>query len=364
VRIDVLPAKPESDLVRFEVQDTGMGIPRHEQASIFEPFTRLPGSAEAGTGLGLDIARRNVEAMGGKIGVSSAPGVGSSFWIELPLRVVPGAGPALREPHSGEAGAEGAAPTFQGNVLLVDDNETNLMLGTMILERLGVAVTRASSGQAAVAAASSGEHDLVLMDINMPDIDGYEATRRIRERFDAKALPVVALTAYASSVEQEQSAASGMNGYLTKPIDRERLIEALQTWLAVRDVDRVVGEGVAEEGELNSLVDLSVLQELFRQIGFDNLATVIGKFTDEADRRWQALTAACDGAVRAREAHTLASTCGSFGLPTVADRFRNIEKLAGAGADTAALELAETGSDLTRGLKELKTAVAELAPES
>jgi signal transduction histidine kinase/ActR/RegA family two-component response regulator len=361
VTLDVEPVDGDACNVRFEVQDSGRGIPEVEQAAIFEPFASLSASTDGGTGLGLDIARRNVQSMGGKIGVSSVPDAGSTFWIELPMQVVERGGAAARPAPAPDAEAGSEPLLFQGNVLLVDDNGTNLMLGTMILERMGVSVNPALSGEIAVQMALTGDYDLVFMDISMPGIDGYEATRRIREWRDAEALPIVALTAFASSVEQAESVASGMNDYLTKPIDRERLAEVLATWLTRVDAAASGPAGVEGADTDPALVDLDLVQDLQKQIGLDNLGTVIGKFAEEAGRRWLALEGATDKHVQAREAHTLASTCRSFGLPAVADRLKLIE----AHAKSAALEplpdLETTGSELTVGLLELKAVIAGLS---
>jgi signal transduction histidine kinase/CheY-like chemotaxis protein/HPt (histidine-containing phosphotransfer) domain-containing protein len=360
VTIDVEPLGDDAGNVRFEVQDTGRGIRKAEHATIFEPFTSLPDSTDEGTGLGLDIARRNVQSMGGKIGVSSAPDVGSTFWIELPLQPV-AEKPTGAEPAPAPDTEAGSEPLrFQGNVLLVDDNETNLMLGTMILERMGMSVSQAISGEVAVQMALAGDYDLVLMDISMPGIDGYEATRRIREWRDAEALPIVALTAYASSAEQAESVASGMNGYLTKPIDRERLAETLANWLKRVTVAALGPAGVEGADTEPALVDVGVVHDLQKQIGLDNLGRVIGKFTEEAGRRWQALEGATDKSDLAREAHTLASTCRSFGLPAVADRLKLIEAHAKSAALESPPDLQTTGSELSVGLLQLNAVIAGL----
>ena len=150
VAVDVAPATMEDGTLRIEVIDTGTGINKQNQKRIFEPFTTLKPSGsdrcQQDTGLGLDIAKRTIQSMGGRIGVSSAVGVGSTFWIELPFPAVEGSRTRLYEaPATVEAIAD-----FKGRVLLVDDNETNRMLGAMILEGMGVAVTPASSGEEAV----------------------------------------------------------------------------------------------------------------------------------------------------------------------------------------------------------------------
>lgn len=359
VMITAEPASAEGQSIRIEVQDTGLGVPKKDQLTIFEAFTSMADHSEPGTGLGLDIARRGIESMGGKIGLSSAPGVGSTFWFELPLKVVEPArvvsdGTTALQPVNGDG------PRFKGRILLVDDNETNLMLGSMILERMGVTVSQADSGERAVQMVADNNFDLVFMDISMPGIDGYEATRRIRKQSDADTLPIIALTAYASSLEESQSKASGMNGYLTKPIDRERLIAVLASWLELAtDAEQQVLQ-TGEEWEERSQVDMVVLEDLVRQIGLSNVDTVIMKFSDEADRRWSALESATDRDELAREAHTLGSTCRSFGLPSIADSLNQVESCAKTGESFEQHVIEQIGNDLSSGLLEIKSVLASL----
>lgn len=361
ISLNASTATIEDQTLRLEVTDTGKGISQQDQKSIFEPFSTLepsvPDTNQQGTGLGLDISRRNVESMAGVIGVLSSTGNGSIFWIELPLPAVTGstAGPA-------EATATVAAKAeFAGQVLLVDDNETNLMLGTMILEGMGVTVIPARSGEEAVEIATTGNPGLVLMDISMPGIDGFEATRRIRTSLDAKSLPVVAFTAYASSVEQAKSKTCGMNDYLTKPVDREKLAIVLEQWLPRIDRDESIFRGQPAPGGASTMVDQETLDKLLQQIGRDSLTSVISRFCDEADRRWAALKSAANKNDLAREAHTLASTCRSFGLPSVADKLNCVERHAKFGAVEAEPPcIAGIGRELTEGLLELKEAIARL----
>ena len=355
VAIEVAPIEGSENMIRVEVRDTGPGIDEHAHAAIFDPFVSESATGGEGTGLGLDIARRNVSSMGGDIGLISELEQGCTFWLELPLHRAKGAS------DSGSAGeSEYEEGRFVGHVLLVDDNETNLLLGAMILEGMGVNVTQAASGEQAVQLAMAERFDLALMDISMPGIDGYEATRKIRDWKTADDLPIVALTAYASSVQQAESVASGMNGYLTKPIERDRLAATLDRWLDKEKLGAEKNKTAAAE-KFRAHIDMETLEDLVRQIGLDNLNSVISKFSDEAGKRWLALESASSSKDLAREAHTLGSTCRSFGLPTVADKLSLIE-------NHAKLELAEeppfvveTGESLREGLVELADALKTLA---
>jgi PAS domain S-box-containing protein len=219
--------------VRFEVRDTGPGIDVQTQARLFRPFTQADESTTrrfGGTGLGLSICRELAALMGGQVGVESMPGRGACFWAELPLP------PEQPGHHPGPA----AEPDLCGlSVLLVEDNAVNMLIAAAMLEQWGVRVTQASDGRQAVAAvaraAEDGQpFDVVLMDVQMPHMSGYEATRVLRSRADGDGLPIIALTAAALVSERDEAFAAGMNDFLTKPIDADRLRATLARWVGQR----------------------------------------------------------------------------------------------------------------------------------
>jgi len=227
VRLQV--GRAGGDLLRFEVHDTGLGIAPGVQARLFQPFTQADQSTTrrfGGSGLGLSICRELAALMHGRVGVDSEPGHGSCFWAELPL-------PRAEAPAS--SAGNGALPTAQLNgarVLMAEDNPVNMTIAVAMLEQWGVAVTQANDGAQAVAAvehaARAGQpFDAVLMDVQMPVMSGYDATRRLRSQPGTQALPIIALTAAALTSEREQALASGMSGFLTKPIDAQRLHDTL-----------------------------------------------------------------------------------------------------------------------------------------
>ena len=188
----------------------------------------------------------------------------------------------------------------------------------------------------------------VLLDVGLPGIDGFEATRQIRAFRDAATLPIVALTAYASSIEREMSESCGMNGYLTKPIVLEELVETLSAWLPESDDTSPADADAVQQGDAPA-VDEAALAELADQIGHANLIAVINKFLEEIDTRWSALEQANTNVDRAREAHTLASTCQSFGLPSIGEKIACIErhaKFGGQAGEPPLFALQETQARL------------------
>ena len=220
--------------VRFEVQDTGIGIPVQALETVFQPFLQVDSTQSrlrGGTGLGLAISQRIVEAMGGRIEISSRLGTGSTFSFSLFLPLAPNVPlPA----YESDFGVLAAGSTMTGIVLLVEDNAVNRMIGSEMLKSFGVDVVEAEDGVQALALLEQQRVDLVLMDIQMPVLDGYAATRRARERENKLRLPrvpIVALTANAFDEDAVQAIAAGMDAHLAKPYSREQLRELVRRWL-------------------------------------------------------------------------------------------------------------------------------------
>jgi PAS domain S-box-containing protein len=232
-------------VVRFSVEDTGIGMSGPQLARIFEPFTQADGSTTrrfGGTGLGLTICRQVVEAMGGHLGATSVPGSGSTFSFEAPFRV------SAAEVASAPAGARARGESFLAmpqlrlrgsRVLLVEDNAINQQVARELLEAAGVAVSIADNGRAAVdvVAAAGGALDAVLMDVQMPGMDGVAATRAIRAVAANADLPIIAMTAHAEVTERERCLAAGMNDYVSKPFEPSHLFKTLARWLETRNHD-------------------------------------------------------------------------------------------------------------------------------
>jgi len=203
----------------LEVADTGIGMSAEAKERLFQPFTQADASTTrrfGGTGLGLVIARRLVEAMGGDIQVESAPGTGSRFTLSLPMVVCPAPVQSI---------AVAATPLRARAVLLVEDNVINQVVAQRLLERMGHAVTVANDGAQALTLLAAGTFDLVFMDCHMPVMDGFEATRLLRAR--GCEVPIYALTAAVTTEDHERCLSCGMTGVLSKPLRPERLLEVL-----------------------------------------------------------------------------------------------------------------------------------------
>ena len=228
-----LPAdSPRGPRVRFTVSDTGIGLDPDQKSRVFAAFAQADGSTTrkyGGTGLGLTISKQLVELHGGEMGVESEPGGGSSFWFTM-----------LFDSASDASEVRRASPApgnrrLRGHVLLVEDNLVNQEVAAGMLKAFGLAVTSAENGEQALAAFASARPDLILMDCQMPILDGYEATRRIRAREAAEGIaariPIIALTANAISGDRERCIEAGMDDYLPKPFRRSDLFAGVSRWI-------------------------------------------------------------------------------------------------------------------------------------
>ncbi len=226
----------EGGRARLEVADTGYGIPAERMGELFAPFNRLgrDGGDIEGSGIGLHISKRLVELMRGTIGAESREGVGSTFWIELPLAYAPNSGQdeGAGSPQRSTPASAAAIPGTCSTLLYLEDNPANLRLVSQILaSRDDIYLLAAQSASLGLELAEAHRPDLILLDLNMPDIDGYEVLRRIRSKPWGSKVPVVALTALAMSSEIEKGRAAGFDDYLTKPLDIERFLSALDRLL-------------------------------------------------------------------------------------------------------------------------------------
>jgi len=243
VSLSVHCQSTEMAQVKLDVSDTGVGIPHESLDQLFQPFFQVETGANrsyGGTGLGLAICKQIIDEMGGLIGVRSVLGIGTTFEVvlELPYSIMTATTQGKLATDDGFPDTlppEHADLNLQGEVLLVEDNEVNAFIATMTLESLGIVSRHAKNGEVAVAMFQEQAFDVILMDCEMPVMDGYEAARRIRALEGAdtarERTPIIALTAHALSGDREVCLAQGMDDYLTKPFDRQALASLLSRWL-------------------------------------------------------------------------------------------------------------------------------------
>ncbi len=352
--------------VRFSVADTGIGIRQDKVGSLFSPFVQADASTTrkyGGTGLGLAICKQLVEMMGGRIGVTSREGHGSTFWFTAVLELAPGEPAPAERPR---AGGQRARPAAAGagcgvRILVVEDNATNRDVALAQLRKLGYEASAVSNGAEAIEAVRKGRHGLVLMDCDMPVMDGFEATRRIRELVDP-GIPIIAMTADAMPADRDRCLSAGMNDYLSKPVDLDRLAEVLARWLpascpdGAEQTSEPAPDGMARTpvpaaGEpARGVFDEKAL--LWRLMGDRQLAGIVLKgFLDDVPSQLNNLRRALD-AVDAQgtrsQAHTLkgaAATVAAEDLHAVALAMER----AGAGG-----QLSECGELLPRAIEEFE----------
>lgn len=248
IRAEGTSGSDDTALLRFAVIDTGIGIGDEQAAKVFESFeqgdssrTRLYG----GTGLGTTIAKQLVSLMNGEIDFSSSPGAGSEFWFTVTCRL-----PKDELPDFDSRSSDPTRDRIQGHprVLVVEDYAPNRTITRSHLESAGCRVDEAEGGREAVALVSAEEFDLILMDIQMPDMDGIEATRFIREELERDAVPILGLTANAYPEDREAYRRAGMNGVLTKPIRREPFLASVASVLNGEEVSRLASAPVSAAG--------------------------------------------------------------------------------------------------------------------
>ena len=227
LRVTVAERSATDVVLHCEVADTGIGIPADRQAAIFEPFTQADGSTTrtyGGTGLGLTISRKLVEMMGGRMWLDSEAGNGATFHFTVRL----GVQPERARPELSRAGPPKPEEKTAGlalDILVAEDDAVNQLIARRVLERAGHRVHLVGNGRAALSAAESHHFDLALFDVQMPEMDGLEATAhiRLRERATGGRLPIIALTANAMAGDLETCMKAGMDGYVSKPIEIAKL---------------------------------------------------------------------------------------------------------------------------------------------
>ena len=344
VRLELaaLEAAQGAARLRVRVSDTGVGMSAEQLEKVFAPFVQLDAAStrrHGGTGLGLYIAREFAQLMGGTLEVKSTPGKGSEFELQVPLRVAPELA----------ASAPAAASVAQAReplaLLLVEDNEINQEVALAMLQGAGHRVEVAAEGAEAVRKHAQGRYDCVLMGCQMPGMDGFEATRRIRAReheAGAARVPIVALTANAMTGDRERCLEAGMDDFLSKPFDTASLLAAVAR-NAARGAPAPARAPAAPEAMAS--FDPAALEELVsidrETPGF--LARLMGRFVEGTPALIASVAGASDATPKeaARAAHSLKSTSARFGAKALAELAARAEAAVGQGDLSATRELGE-----------------------
>jgi CheY-like chemotaxis protein len=250
IHVDLESEDERNVTIRFSVSDTGIGIPANRQDILFSPFTQVDGSTTrqyGGTGLGLAISKHLAELMGGKIGLKSEEGKGSTFWFTAMFEMQParsGSADGGLAKIEGEGAMERSATELaiykdgkrKIRILVVEDNPVNQKVAQVMLRKMGLRADVVANGQEAIKALQAIPYDLVLMDCQMPVMDGFEATRRIRNETSGvmnPSIPIIAMTASTMKGDREECIQAGMSDFIAKPVQKGELAEMLAIWLKI-----------------------------------------------------------------------------------------------------------------------------------
>lgn len=356
IKASKLTADANDNRLRFAISDTGNGMSEENLSKLFTKFSQVDATVTrrfGGTGLGLAISRQLTELMGGKIGVESKLGVGSTFWFEIPLAKSdrksvttssdtplpsrragdrPGAHAHLREPLK--------STVENRHILLVEDNRINQLLASTILTKAGYQVDIAGDGRAAIMSLEATDYDAILMDVEMPVMDGIKATEHIRDEASTpkkRAIPIIAMTANAMAGDRESYIAAGMNDYISKPMNSARLLSIIARWTDAQDAKNEAPGPIlptddaekpaAEAGDMN----FGELESLSQRIGENRINSLIEGFIDDSRDQMKRLADICatgnhEGVKKI--AHEIAGTSANFGATKLAELAQQLKRTA------------------------------------
>lgn len=335
--------------MRFDISDTGIGIPESKYDVVFQKFVQADTSTTrkyGGTGLGLAITKELVELMGGRIGLKSVVGKGSTFWIEIPFATTD----KLHEEQASVNAKKivGVIPLDRARVLIAEDHPMNQMLIRKLMQKFGIGHFEiVENGAQALEAYKKERWDIILMDCHMPDLNGYEATVRIREMESATGtqVPIIAMTANAMVGDKEKCLECGMNEYISKPIDIQELKEMLGQWLKFENAQKSANEHeppISAKEDLSSepLVDLTQLQT-FTDGDREAEIMLIQKFVEQSDKNLETLRETKDAAGENKPwteaAHMFKGGASTIGAKYLADLCRQGQLFTGSASERGEL---------------------------
>lgn len=346
VNIDV-EKKSDADCLVIEVRDTGIGISKQDQGLLFDRFKQADSSrtkSHGGAGLGLAICKQLSDIMDGSISVSSAPGVGSTFKFTVPVTLVDAQSEIQEERVVSDA-------PLSGRILIAEDSETNAMVAKKMLDRLGLEYEHVVDGAAAVEAALDGDFDVVLMDVSMPNLDGLEATRILRQR--GYTTPIVAMTAHALKGDRDHAFKIGLSGYMTKPVRPKAIRNELEKWLtpAAMPAPDIAPE-TPKETAMTAL-DKDAIQEVWEG-DLETYAEIGRIFLDELEWRIPGLKGSSDTELE-HHAHSLKGAASNIGATELSRLAAELEEMARIGKSDRFAPLMESieteASAVTEALK-------------
>lgn len=324
IGFELIEKQKNKAIIRVDVRDSGIGISKENQKKLFSNFTQLDNSTTkpySGTGLGLAISKQLVTLLGGQIGVHSNPGLGSTFWFTFLADIVQAKEVQEKEIEN-EADAK-TLKTVQKDILIVDDNLINREVAKEILSKAGCSVDIAISGMEAIEKVTIRHYDIVFMDIQMPEMDGIETTKRIRE-LNLKSPPkIIAMTAYAMKEDKEKFIELGMDDYLPKPIRANKLIEKVGEF----DTPESNSESL-NSIQTNYIINNKVIAQLKKYVGSEMIDSVYGEFEIETKEQLKE----CKTAISQSRwediqklLHTIKGTSGTLGIEKLSNKAREIE---------------------------------------